>query len=109
MFNTFKTEEEKKAYDIFCCKVAYEVYKQSEGLLKGMKKEDLNMESSKKIGDVVAYPLQDKVAELTKDMSREQLVQYLADTVGTMMVGRMRNSKEFADYIRLFGFLLDKV
>lgn len=91
-------KEEGDAYYNYCDKVSYCIISNSYSIVaqfgKGASKAEV-VGSTDEIGLAVGQILHDKIIDMTKDMSREELVKYLAESSFHMMTTIMNKHPEY--------------
>jgi hypothetical protein len=105
-------KEEERDYALLMDKVAYCGYLESGKAVKNMNLEvaptDLR-ELSEAIGMAVGQIVLDKVIELTKNMDRDKLVRYFAQTAFSHTIEVMNGCPEYRKKIQVLGPFLDHI
>lgn len=103
-------KEELKEYSLFMDKVSYCLLINSQKNVAELMEKDPNVVAAdfhEELGNAVGQIVYDKIIELTKDMSRKQIVKYLAQTASATALHVMNNNEEYRNKIAVIGPFLD--
>ena len=102
-------KEEEKEYALLMDKIAYCGYLESGKAVSALNKTDFDdlKPIAEAIGMAVGQVVLDKVILLTKDMDRETLVRYFAQTAFSHTVEVMNSCPEYRRKIQVIGQFLD--
>jgi hypothetical protein len=81
--------------------VACVIYGETCKLLRGSKIENIDSEFAMVTGDIVGTVVYEKVQELVKDMSREQLILWFAQSFSSSATQRMNHDPQFRMFVKV--------
>ena len=103
-------DEDKEEYEMFMDLTACSVYKNSIAGLSELKKihteEEIIANDTDALGDAVGQIVLDRVIDLTKDMSREQMIRFLAQSSTQYLLVHMRRNEQYLNKITFLSHFL---